>query len=104
MDQQIRRDGYAEMRMNYLAFTTDSVADYCLESSLKLLENEEKAVGWQETISALANTAPIARQWSWVTPLSLSLPVGLLEVLNPKLARIVGLHRVRSWKAPLQHP
>lgn len=97
VDEQIKRDGYAEMRMNYLALTTDTIADYCLETSLHLLENEDKAIGWQETISALANTAPIARQWSWITPLSLSLPVGLLELVNPKLARIVGLHRVSPF-------
>ena len=80
---------------SYLAFATDTVADYCLETSLKLLENEDKAVLWQDTISSLANTAPVARQWSWVTPLALEVPLWIVNGINPKLGRIVGLHRVR---------
>jgi hypothetical protein len=89
------RDRCSQSHISYLAFTTDTVADYCLEKCLNLLHDEQKALEWQETISALANTAPIARQWSWVTPLSLSMPVWLLNMADPKLARIVGLHKVR---------
>jgi len=99
VNTQIARDGFAEMRANYLAFTTDTVADYCLEKCLNLLHDEKKALEWQETINALANTAPIARQWSWVTPLSLSMPVWLLNIGDPKLARIVGLHRTMEFQA-----
>lgn len=86
---------------SYLAFATDSVADYCLETSLKLLENEDKAIMWQDTVSSLANTAPLARQWSWITQFALSVPIWFLNLINPHLCRIVGLHQVSflliSW-------
>jgi len=99
LDEQIKRDGFAEMRMNYLAFATDTVADYCLETSLKLLENEDKAVLWQDTITSLANTAPLARQWSWVTPLALKVPLWIVNGVNLKLGRVVGLHREMETQA-----
>ena len=74
------------------------MADYCLETSLKLLESEDKAALWQATISSLANTAPVARQWSWVTPLALEVPLWIVNAINSKLGRVVGLHRVRRQR------
>ncbi|KAL6866099.1 hypothetical protein ACO1O0_002199 [Amphichorda felina] len=101
IDDHIARDGFAELRMNFLAFTTDTITEYCLEESLRLMESEERAVKWQETISSLANTTPIARNWSWVTPLALKVPVWLLNLINPNLGRIVGLHRTMENQAQM---
>ena len=94
MKEQLDRDGYTEMRVNYLAFATDTATGHCFGEPTGLLQDEEKAVGWHHTILSLARNMPLARQFSWVVPLSLRLPLRPLEILAPNLARIVKLHLV----------
>lgn len=101
VDKQIQRDGSANMRPNLLALTTAIVDDYCLKSSMRLLDedNEEKALDWHDTISSLTNMAPIARQWSWITPFAMSLPYSLIRICSPEVARIVAMHLVSTLYA-----
>lgn len=96
IDSQIKRDGSAEMRTNYLAYATDNVAAYFLEESFHLLEDEEKAKEWHRSIRALSNMTPAAKQFSWVIPLSFKLPPVVLQMISPDAARIVGMHRVNK--------
>lgn len=96
VDGQIARDGFAEMRMNYLALTTDTVAKYATGTSRTLLENEESAVSWRESIRTLAEWTLIGRHFSWVIPLVLKFPLLPLRLVLPGFARIVGLHRVST--------
>ncbi|KAI0410652.1 putative flavonoid 3-hydroxylase [Xylaria grammica] len=93
IEAQIARDGHAEMRTNYLAYATDNVAEYFLEDSFHLLDDEEKAEDWHKSMRALANTTPAAKQFSWVIPLSFKLPATMLRLLSPDAARIVNMHR-----------
>ncbi|KAI1505577.1 putative flavonoid 3-hydroxylase [Biscogniauxia marginata] len=93
LDQQIARDGYTEMRKNYLAFTTENISVYALGQSSTLLENETKAFQWRESIKAQAEWTLLARNFSWVTSLVLKMPVVLLEITLPNFSRIVGSHR-----------
>lgn len=97
VDMQIQRDGYAEMRLNFFAMTTTIVDDYCVGVGVNLLDegNEGKAKEWFEAISAVTGKAPLARQWSWITPLALKAPLNLIRALSHGLGRIVEWHLVR---------
>lgn len=99
IDCQVARDGYAEMRMNFLALTTDTVAKYATGVSRSLLDSEEKAVRWRESIRTLAEWTLIGRHFSWVIPFVLKMPLLPLRLVLPEFARIVGLHRVSSLPA-----
>ncbi|KAI0380853.1 cytochrome protein [Hypomontagnella monticulosa] len=99
MEKQICRQGYCEMRVNYFALATDTVADHCFADSTGLLQNEKAALDWHETIKALSRIMPLARQVSWVVPLALVLPVQLVEFCAPSLAKIVKLHHTMQDQA-----
>lgn len=94
LHDQLSKSGKTEMRTNYLALTTDTLCSYAFEESLHLLKNEQKASNWQSTIKAVAILTPLARQFTWIIPLALKLPMRPLNFALPDLARIVKLHRV----------
>ncbi|KAI0405460.1 putative cytochrome P450 [Xylaria palmicola] len=90
---QISRDGFAEMRANFLAFATDNVSLYSTGKSRALLDDEALATQWRKSIGNLAEWTLIARHFSWVIPFVLEMPMALIELVLPRFSRIVGLHR-----------
>lgn len=96
VDRQTAQDGIAEMRTNYLAFTTDTVTGLCFRRPLGLLEDDEQAVAWRETTAAVASLTPLAKQFRWLVPIALKIPMFILEGLVPSLSRIVKLRHVRK--------
>ncbi|KAI2465613.1 putative flavonoid 3-hydroxylase [Annulohypoxylon bovei var. microspora] len=101
MDDQILRDGSAEMRTNYLALATDNVADYFTGQPRGLLRNEKRASEWRTSIRTLAEWTLIGRHFSWVFDLVLKLPLWPLELFLPDIGRIAGLHRIYSQQSQL---
>ncbi|KAI0204166.1 cytochrome P450 [Astrocystis sublimbata] len=99
IDRQISYNGCAEMRMNFLAFSTDLLAEHAFGKSLNLLHDDDKALNWQRTIRAVAHLTPIGRQFPWLMPVALKLPVRPLEYIVPDIARIVGLRRDMKMRA-----
>jgi hypothetical protein len=75
LQKQLENSGIAELRKNYLALTTDTLSCYAFEDSLDLLDNEQEAINWQKTIKAVAILTPLARQFTWIIPLALKLPM-----------------------------
>lgn len=94
LEKQITTNGSAEMRQNYLALTTDIVSDHAFGQSLKLLHAEQDAQDWKRTIKAIAILTPLVKQFTWIIPLALRLPLRPLQFVVPDLARIVALRRV----------
>ena len=98
MTAELSESGFSEMRSNYLAMTTDTLCGHAFEKSLDLLESKQRANEWRLTINAVAILTPLARQFTWIIPIALKLPLVPLEFVVPNLARIVALHRVRLHK------
>lgn len=94
LDLQIARDGYAEMRTAFVGFTTDVVYEYCLGQSFGLLEDEVKGKEWSNSIRALAKSIPYTRQFNWIIPLSQKIPISLMRIVSPDLARVAAMHHV----------
>ncbi|KAI0169405.1 putative flavonoid 3-hydroxylase [Hypoxylon sp. FL1284] len=94
MDEQVLRDGAAEIRMNYLALATDNVADHFTGQPRGLLQSETKASEWRTSIRALGEWTLIGRHFSWLFHVVLKLPTWVLELLLPDIGRIANLHRV----------
>lgn len=95
IDDQIKHTGSAEMRQNYLAFTTDTLSEHCFGATSGLLLNDQAAHEWQKTIKAVATLTPLAKQFPWIIPLALKCPLKPLQSIVPNLARIVKARRVR---------
>jgi hypothetical protein len=96
LQQQLSETGSAEIRANYLAMTTDTLCSHAFGHSMDLLGDEQRAKNWQRTIKAVAILTPLVKQFTWIIPIALKLPLGPLRLIVPDLARIVALHRVRS--------
>ena len=96
MNEQLAYGGTTEMRKNFLAMTTDTLCGHTFNESfnLNLLKSEQMATDWQRTIKAVATLTPLVKQFPWIIPVALKCPLGLLQVMVPDLARIVGLRRV----------
>ncbi|KAI3332049.1 putative cytochrome P450 [Xylariaceae sp. AK1471] len=90
---QVSRDGFAEMRANCLAFTTDTASRYSTGRSRGLLENEQLAAQWRTSITNLAGWASVGRHFGWVILLVLILPKALLKLILHDVLPMVGLHR-----------
>lgn len=100
--RQQERDGHVELRVNFLAMTTDTIANHSLNGSnpqntISLLENEERAAEWKRTIAALAMLTPIVKQATWLIPVALKVPVAIWMMTIPSLGRIVRLNRVSGF-------
>lgn len=83
-----------EMRSQFLAVTTDVVCQHTFKKNLGLLYSTKQAHGWKKTIGAIAILTPLAKQFTWIIPMALKVPVALLNAVVPSLGRIVQLHRV----------
>ncbi|RYC56222.1 hypothetical protein CHU98_g9982 [Xylaria longipes] len=93
MDAQVARDGSAAMRLNYLAFATDTVAHYCTGKTRGLLEDEKNALEWHKSIVTLTESTLPGRHFPWIVPLVLQLPMLVVKTLMAKSARFIALHR-----------
>lgn len=94
MDEAFAKFGVLELRKTYLALTTDTLCGHTFDNSLDLLKNEQKAIEWKRTIKAVAILTPLIKQFTWIIPLALKIPLRPLRLVVPDLARIVALRRV----------
>ena len=97
VDQQIKRQGFSEMHLNWLALSLDFLTDCFLDRGMGLQMDEKKAQAWSETVTAVATSTPFAKQFTWFIPAALKLPIWLLEILTPEVSRLVKLRRVRLY-------
>ena len=96
LDENLVKRGVVELRKTYLALTTDILADHAFGKSLDLLLEDQKANDWKRTIKAVAILTPLIKQFTWIIPIALIIPLRLLHIVVPVLARIVALRHVRA--------
>lgn len=91
---QIKRQGFAETYLNWLAMNCDSLTDCFLSRGMHLLQDENKTQAWVETINAVATGTPFSKQFTWFIPLASKLPMWLLERLTPEVSRLLKVRKV----------
>lgn len=89
-----------ELRETFLALTTDTLSRHAFDQPSDLLSDELAAVEWKRTIKAIAILTPLIKQFTWIIPLALKIPLAPLRVVVPDLARIVALRRVSATLGP----
>ena len=94
LKQDLADGGVVELRKMFLAITTDTLCSHAFQKSQGLIEEDQKAYEWKRTIKAVAILTPLIKQFTWITPMALKLPLGSLRLVAPDLARIAALHRV----------
>lgn len=95
LTERLDHNKAVEMRATFLAFTTDTVCQHAFNKSMDLLLDEQRAVDWQKTIRALAGGTPLVRQFTWILPVAMMLPLKVLRRVAPDTSRVVAFHRVR---------
>ncbi|KAL9042704.1 MAG: hypothetical protein Q9180_000406 [Flavoplaca navasiana] len=83
-----------ELRQTSLALTTDALSHHTFHQSSDLLSNEQAAAEWLRTVKAIAGLTPLVKQYTWIIPLALKLPLAPLRAIVPDLARIVALRKI----------
>lgn len=85
-----------ELKLKFLAFSTDTVCQYVFNETPSLQKNAEKAENWQETIAAVGRVTPLIKQFPWALPAAKKLPVDLVGYFLPALGRLLRYHNVSS--------
>ncbi|KAL8788585.1 MAG: hypothetical protein Q9195_007229 [Heterodermia aff. obscurata] len=93
LNEKLGNKEVVELRQAFLALTTDTLSQHAFERSTNLLENGKAAADWKRTIKAVAILTPLVKQFTWIIPLALKLPLTPLRWLVPDLARIVALRK-----------
>ena len=93
---QLADTGIAEVRRYYLATTTDMISQHIFDKSLNLLQSDQAAKDWQNTIKEITRAIPLTKQFTWILPVALKMPLVPLQMVMPAIARIVALRQVRS--------
>ncbi|KAI1633230.1 putative flavonoid 3-hydroxylase [Biscogniauxia mediterranea] len=96
MDKQINRDGFAEVRTNYLAYSTSNIFSYSIGQPSGLLEDEKRAVQWRRSIGASAEWTLVARHFTWLLRYVLKMPRRIMNVVLHDLSGIAGSHHDMS--------
>ena len=86
--------GPVEVHTLFLAFANDTVCSYAFNYTMNLLEDPKRAKDWQGTISAVASLTPLIKQFPWLTPLAKLVPLSILQLVMPNMARLLSLHVV----------
>lgn len=93
----MRKGEAVNIRVPLLAFTTDFYCAHALGESgnMNLLKDMGKAQIWRDSIIGLLHLTPIVRQFSWIVPFAVDLPMWLLKLVSSDLALVVQVLWVR---------
>ncbi|KAL8920044.1 MAG: hypothetical protein Q9172_004674 [Xanthocarpia lactea] len=81
----------------FLSWATDSVAKYLENSTYGLLDDARRRQDWQETIAQVVELTPLVKQFPFFMPFVLKVPGWLMQILSPKMNRVLLMHkRMRS--------
>lgn len=93
--REFHADGdVAELRVTFLAFSTDTAFRYVFNQSMGLQNEKAKAQQWCDTMHAITGLTPIAKQFPWITQLPEKLPVSALEKLSPLVGTVARFRQV----------
>lgn len=83
-----------ELRVNFLAFTSDVLCDWAFAEDLDMQGDTMAAEDFDRTITAVATVAPFAKQFPWLIGYAMSFPHSGVKVVLPMLAKILHMNKV----------
>jgi hypothetical protein len=95
-----RNEEVLDLRITYLAFTTDTICRLAFGGSLGLQDKVEDAKDWAETMAAVARLTPIIKQFPFLITWVKKIPISILHFFVPALARLLKLHQVGLKLSP----
>lgn len=85
------------IRVPLLAYATDFYCAHALGDSgdMNLLKDMGKAQVWRHSIVGLLHLTPIVRQFSWIVPVVVELPMWLIRLVSSDMALVIRVLWVR---------
>ena len=81
----------------YMALTMDIIAHYAYGQSYNYLAEDDFKVSWKETVIGGSANGAFLRQFPWAMSIMKSIPLSVLQVMNPQAGQLVGWqHAVRQ--------
>ena len=78
----------------FLAFASDAISQYAFGESMGLQKDRHHAGNWNQSIRAVASMTPIAKQFPWIISWTQRVPIKIVRLFLPRLARLLQFHRV----------
>lgn len=94
LSQSISDQKILNVGVTVLAFTTDTVCKIAFDGPPGYLEDYKAAKEWHDTIAAIAKMTTLLKQFPWLLGIAMKMPVSVIELLSPALARLLKLHSV----------
>lgn len=85
------------LRVRFLAFTSDVLCDWAFGKSFDMQLDDASAIEFDKTLSAVATVAPFVKQAPWALKFGMSLPLPLVKVLAPPVAKVLAMKHVRLY-------
>ena len=83
-----------DIRVAYLALTSDVISTHAFGKPLDMLHDDPRAVDWHKTMRAIPRSSLLIRQFLWIPWVAFKLPADLVALVFPDLARIVAMRHV----------
>ncbi|GAD92607.1 flavonoid 3-hydroxylase, putative [Paecilomyces variotii No. 5] len=91
---EVHRQGtIIDLRLTFLAFSTDMLCVYGFGGPMGLLDSEEKALEWLDTMNAVAVVTPFFKQFPEVLPWLFMLAPWMIKKIYPAVLPMLTLHR-----------
>ena len=87
-------NGVVELYTLCVAFTYETVARYLVAKDLDLLSDPQKAREWIGMTRTIQGSTPLVKQFPWILPWSEKLPLPVVKVFNPDLAKMLTFNTV----------
>jgi hypothetical protein len=89
------RNEVLHMRVRFLAFTSDVLCDWAFGKSFDMQLDDASADEFDATLSAVATVAPFVKQFPWAIKYAFNIPLRIVRVLAPPLAKVLAMKHVR---------
>jgi len=83
----------------FMALTMDIITEFAFGDSYNYLDEPDFKLEWKETVIGGSANGVFLRQFPWALPILKATPLSLLEVANPKAARLVAWQHMMRRQA-----
>jgi cytochrome P450 len=82
------------LRVRFLAFTSDVLCNWAFGKSFDMQLDDASADEFDATLSAVATVAPFVKQFPWAIQYGFNLPLRIVRVVAPPLAKVLAMKHV----------
>ena len=86
-------------RATFLGWSNDTLRSCAFGECLNLLDDPQRAMAFDRVFKAFARFYPILKQFEWIIPVALELPIGPFWYIYTPLATLLTVHVVSIFSS-----